>query len=78
MVLSLILYTFKICASVAIQRETAILKYSYWEMYAFAINWFSPNINNFFLNELTFQRNILSFIKLLTFFCAVFMSLLMV
>ncbi len=38
----------------------------------------SANITDFVFNELTFKRNIFSFIKLLIIFSAVFMSHLMV
>ncbi len=45
---------------------------------AFSHKWVIPKYRLCYLNELTFNGNIFSFIELLTIFCAVFISYIMV
>ncbi len=58
------------------------LKQVYWRIWymkcAFAHKWVFPKYHLCYLNELTFNGNPFSFIKLLTIFCGVLISYLMV
>ncbi len=58
------------------------LKQVYWRIlyvkWAFSHKWIIPKYCLYYLNELTFNGNLFSFIELLTIFCAVFISYLMV
>ncbi len=58
------------------------LKQVYWRLLymkcAFSPKWVIPKYCLCYLNELTFNSNLFSFIELLTIFCAVFISYLMV
>ncbi len=55
------------------------LKQVYWRILymksAFSHQWVIPKYRLCYLNELTFNGNLLSFIELLTIFCAVFISI---
>ncbi len=58
------------------------LKQVYWRIlyvkWAFSHKWVIPNYRQCYVNELTFNGDLFSFIELLTIFCAIFTSYLMV
>ncbi len=64
------------------QVQQVQLKQVYWRIFyvkcVFSHKWVIPNYRLCYLNELTFNGNLFSFIVLLTIFCAVFISYLMV